>query len=173
MRLILTAALLASSSLLAAAPLAAQAGEAKPCPLHAQHQALDERGDRVMGFGHTRTTHHFLLEKEGGVIQVEVNDPKDAGSLGQIRSHLAQIAEAFSRGDFSMPKEIHSRVLPGVPEMTELKDEISYRYEETERGGQVRIRTANAEALAAVHEFLRAQIEDHRTGDPVHGTHHR
>ncbi len=155
-------------SLLASAPMAAQTGEATPCPLHAQHQALDERGDQVMGFGHTRTTHRFLLEKDGGVIQVETNDPKDAESLGQIRTHLTQIADAFSRGDFSMPKEIHDRVLPGVPEMTRLKSEISYRYEETANGARVRIATKSDKALAAVHEFLRAQIEDHRTGNPPH-----
>ena len=120
-----------------------------------------------MGFEHTRTTHHFLIEKDGGVIQVEANDPADAGSRDQIRSHLAQVAEAFSRGDFAMPKEIHDRVLPGVPEMTRLKGAISYRYEETDRGARVRITTADPAALEAVHSFLRAQIEDHQTGDPV------
>lgn len=158
------------SSLFATLPAAAQTGDPGTCPLHAQHQALDDRGDKVMGFGHTRTTHRFLLEKDGGVIQVEANDPKDSASLGQIRTHLAQIADAFSRGDFSMPKEIHARVLPGVPEMTKLKSEISYRYEESANGARVHIRTANPEALAAVHEFLRAQIGDHRTGDSLHTT---
>jgi hypothetical protein len=168
MRAILTVLV---SSLLAVAPAAAQTGDANPCPLHAQHQALDDRGDKVMGFGHTRTTHRFLLEKDGGVIQVEANDPKDAASLRQIRTHLAQIAEAFSRGDFSMPKEIHARILPGVLEMIRLKSEISYRYEETESGARVRIKTASPEALAAVHEFLQAQIGDHRTGDPLQPPH--
>jgi hypothetical protein len=37
--------------------------------------------------------------------------------------------------------------------------------EDTERGAQVVIRTADAEALKAVHAFLRFQISDHRTGD--------
>jgi hypothetical protein len=31
----------------------------------------------------------------------------------------------------------------------------------------VRIKTANPEALKAVHEFLKFQIEEHRTGDAV------
>lgn len=164
-----------------AAPL--RAGEETPaCPLHAQHQnapegehqghaghdhhaALDARGDRVMGFEHTRTTHHFLLERDGGVIQVQANDPNDSESVAQIRSHLAEVAKAFSAGDFSMPRKIHDRVLPGVPEMTRLKETISYRFEEIERGARVRIKTENPEALAATHSFLKAQIEDHRTGD--------
>jgi hypothetical protein len=38
---------------------------------------------------------------------------------------------------------------------------------ETENGGRVLIETKDAEALAAVHEFLRFQIEDHQTGDPT------
>ena len=49
--------------------------------------------------------------------------------------------------------------------MARLKDRITYRYEETPAGGRVRIVTGNAEALAAVHAFLRFQIEDHQTGD--------
>ncbi len=147
-------------------PVALAAQTENPCPLHAEHmKALDQRGDKVMGFGHTRTRHHFLIERDGGVIQVEANDPADVQSRNQIRSHLAQVAEAFSRGDFAMPKAIHDRVLPGVPEMTRLKDAISYRYEEMERGGRVRITTADPAALEAVHSFLHAQIQDHRTGD--------
>jgi hypothetical protein len=175
MRTILTILMATVLTCAAAAPLAAQS-EADPCPLHAQHMAaaahdhataVDQRGDAVMGFEHARTTHHFLLAKDGGAIQVEANDPKDAESLAQIRGHLAQVAKAFAGGDFGMPGKVHDRTLPGIPEMTRLKDAISYVYEETERGGRVRITTADPEALKAVHEFLRAQIEDHRTGDSL------
>jgi hypothetical protein len=120
-----------------------------------------------MGFEHTRTTHHFLLAKDGGTIQVEANDPMDAESVTRIRTHLAEIAQAFSRGDFAMPGEIHARTLPGVSEMSRLKDAIVYRYEEIEHGARVRITSSDAAALVAVHAFLRAQIEDHRTGDPL------
>lgn len=42
---------------------------------------------------------------------------------------------------------------------------IDWRFEETPGGGRVRITTKDREALAAIHEFLRFQIEDHRTGD--------
>ena len=66
-----------------------------------------------------------------------------------------------------MTRRIHDRVLPGTAEMARLKGAISYRYEQTDRGAQVRIATSDPAALEAVHAFLRAQIEDHRTGDPV------
>ena len=45
--------------------------------------------------------------------------------------------------------------------------EIRYTFEEIEGGGRVRIATSDPAALAAVHDFLRFQIEDHRTGDPL------
>jgi hypothetical protein len=170
MRMMLTITLLAFA---AAGPLAAQTGS-EDCPLHAQHMAaahshgtdVDRRGDQVMGFEHTRTAHHFLLAKDGGAIQVEANDPKDAESLGQIRSHLAAVAAAFRKGDFAMTRSIHDRVLPGVPEMAKRKNAISYHYEEIPAGARVRIATADPVALKAVHAFLEAQIADHRTGDP-------
>jgi len=151
-------------------PSRAQAPAMDPaaCPMHEQHMKnLDQRGDTQMGFGHDRTTHHFLITETGGAIQVAANDPADRESRDQIRRHLAEIAGKFAGGDFSTPKTIHDRVLPGVPEMIERKGAISWRYEETERGGQVVITTVDPQARAAVHEFLRAQIVDHRTGDAM------
>lgn len=148
------------------------AEEPPACPLHAEHSmaeaALDQRGDKVMGFDHSRTTHHFRIEPDGGIIQVEANDAADAESRQAIRSHLTEIAAMFSRGDFSSPFAIHQRVMPGVPVLIEKKEAVRYLYEETERGAQVRITTKDPDAVAAVHELLRAQIGDHRTGDPLH-----
>jgi hypothetical protein len=166
----LLACSLTASALAPAA--AAQAGDPMAsCPLHAQHQAaaqgadLDRRGDQAMGFAHTRTTHHFLLESDGGAIRVDADDAADTQSRDAIRRHLAAIALAFAAGDFASPLAVHGRVLPGIPEMTRLKALIHYRFEETDRGGQLRITTSDPQALAAVHSFLRAQIADHRTGD--------
>jgi hypothetical protein len=135
---------------------------------HGSHaEGVDKRGDRVMGFDHRKTRHRFLLHPDGGSIEVTANEAGDKESRDQIRKHLGHIARMFSEGDFKAPMLIHDRVPPGVPAMERLKGEIEYRYEETERGARVRIKTSNAEALAAVHEFLRFQIEDHRTNDPT------
>jgi hypothetical protein len=51
--------------------------------------------------------------------------------------------------------------------MAARKDAIRYRYDETPAGGRVSIVTTDAEALAAVHAFLRYQIVEHKTGDPT------
>jgi hypothetical protein len=133
---------------------------------HGTHaEGVNERGDRVMGFDHKKTKHHFLLHPDGGAIEVTANEMGDTESRDLIRKHLGHIARMFAEGDFKAPMLIHDRTPPGVPVMQRLKSEIRYDYEELERGARVRIMTANTEALTAVHEFLRFQIEDHKTGD--------
>jgi hypothetical protein len=165
------------AALLVSAPVGAETPQdPKPCPMHAEHMkkqdahgdhhaGVDRRGDEVMGFSHETTRHHFLLTREGGRIEVVTTDERDTAGRDRIRGHLREVADAFAKGDFSMPRAIHDRVLPGVAVMTERKGSLRYSFEEIERGGRVRIRTRDAQALAAVHEFLRSQIEDHRTGD--------
>ena len=123
------------------------------------------RGDQVMGFSHEKTTHHFRLFPDGGAVEVTANDPGDADSRTQIRTHLSHIAGMFASGDFDAPMLIHSRVPPGVPVLKRLKTEVAYTFEEIDAGGRVRIRTGNRRALAAVYQFLRFQIGDHQTGD--------
>ena len=60
---------------------------------------------------------------------------------------------------------VHDEVPPGVPVMKEKRAEISYTFEELPTGARVFIKSANPEALKAIHDFLRFQIEDHHTGD--------
>jgi hypothetical protein len=142
------------------------------CPLmrdgnHDAHLAgVNARGEAAMGFSQIETAHHFTLTRDGGVIQVEVKDTADAANRERIRQHLAHVAQMFAAGDFDTPMLVHARTPPGVPAMSRLKNEITYAYEETERGGRVRITAKSAAALNAVHDFLRFQIEDHQTGDP-------
>ena len=141
-------------------------GHAPTAQSHDQHHAdVNKRGDQVMGFDHLKTTHHFLLKPDGGVIQVEANEPKDTQSRDLIRSHLTHVSHAFAAGDFSDPLAVHDKYPDGVPVMQRLKGEIRYTFEETPHGGRVLIKTANPQALDAIHQFLRFQVKDHQTGD--------
>jgi len=130
-----------------------------------QHAAMMKRGDQGMGFSQEKTTHHFVLLKNGGEINVSVNDAKDDASRDHIRMHLAHVAKLFSEGDFNVPMFIHDTTPPGVPMMKDLHNEIHYHYQRTDIGGKIEIETANPKALDAVHEFLRFQIAEHKTGD--------
>jgi hypothetical protein len=77
------------------------------------------------------------------------------------------IAGRFWQGDFAIPMFIHATTPPGVETMQRLKSKITYNAENTERGAQVRITTHDPEEIIAVHDFLRFQIRDHQTGDPL------
>src|SRR5262245_55382074 len=132
------------------------------------HQtSMDQRGALAMGFDQQLTTHHFLLFKDGGAIDVSVKNASDAKNRDAIRSHLPHIASMFGTGNFDAPMLVHdSASVPGTNVMAAHKDAIRYRYVETATGGRVDIVTTDSEALAAVHAFLKFQIADHKTGDP-------
>ncbi len=140
------------------------------CPMaspDAHRAEVDHRHDEATGVAHEGAVHHFLLAKDGGAIRLEVTDPSHTDARDRIRTHLQMIARSFAAGDFALPMLIHDRVPPGVEVMKEQKDAIRYAYEPTDNGGLVRISTRDARALAAIHEFLRFQIRDHGTNDPV------
>ena len=169
------------SYLLYATWSAAQAPPTKPnhdaamCPAHLMgsrdatqdHDAMNRRSEKGMGFSQTKTTHHFLLTANGGAIQVEDNNPEDSANRDSIKMHLHHIADAFQSGDFDIPMFVHDTEPPGVVVMKSHAKRIHYSVEETPNGGRVVIQTDDKGALMAIHQFLRFQIEEHKTGDPL------
>ena len=155
---------------------AARGDDPHDCPLaagrepsagHAHAGDPGGRAEKGMGFSQERTTHHFLLSPDGGSIEVTANDRSDAASRDQIRMHLAHIREMFTAGDFSIPMFVHDTTPPGVSTMKRRAGDIRYSYEEIAGGGRVGITTSDADARDAIHDFLRFQIQEHRTGDPA------
>ena len=145
-----------------------------PGMTHEEHLAqmkkdpeMKQRGAEAMGFDQDTTTHHFRLTETGGVIEVSTNAAGDTAGRDQIRAHLTEIAAEFATGNFKKPFMTHAEVPPGVETMKRLAGRIRYSFEATPRGGLVRIATDDAAARRAVHEFLRYQITEHATGDPL------
>lgn len=136
---------------------------------HHGHQTDDvaRRGDAVMGFAHDRTTHHFRLRAAGGEIEITANDAGDEESAAAIRGHLRHVARMFADGDFTAPILIHAQNPPGTDVMTARKAAIVYLVETIAGGARLRLTTSDREALDAIHRFLRFQITDHGTGDPL------
>ena len=136
---------------------------------HPDHHPSDvrRRGDAVMGFSHAKTTHHFRLRADGGEIEITANDARDEESAGAIRGHLRHVARMFADGNFTAPILIHARHPPGTDVMAARKQAISYLVEPVPAGARLRISTSDPDALEAIHTFLRFQITDHRTGDPL------
>lgn len=129
--------------------------------------ALKARGAVAMGFDQDAAEHHFVLLDEGGAIEVRTVRPDDAATRAAVRSHLQAIAREFANGDFATPFATHAEMPAGVPALQQLRASLTYRYEDTADGGRVRISASDPDARAGVHAFLRYQIVEHNTGDPL------
>lgn len=143
----------------------APAGAGTPDSSHAR--GANSRDDKTMGFSRMKTSPHFRLFPDGGAIEVIAIDFADTVSRDAVCAHLRHVAVMLDQGDFNLPMIDHDGIPPGVADMERLKGKIRYLFEPLDGGGRVRISTRNARALVAIHEFLRYQITDHKTGDPL------
>lgn len=125
--------------------------------------ALQARGRAAMGVDQYTSTHRFDALPDGGRIELQ-RDEDHAEGIATIRAHLAAIAQSFARGDFGTPAAVHAREVPGTATMAARRDAIRYTYRDLPRGGEVRITTADPEAIAAIHAFMAFQRGDHRAG---------
>jgi hypothetical protein len=125
--------------------------------------AMQMRGEHVMGVNQYRSAHVFEDLPDGGRIVLERADASDTADIKQIRAHMHEIAEAFRAGDFAKPFEVHAQTVPGTAVMSAKRGMITYAASDRPGGGEVRIRTGDPAAVAAIHEFLAFQRKEHRT----------
>lgn len=123
--------------------------------------ALQERGRVEMGVDQYASAHIFEPRPDGGRIALQMKAADPTGE-SVIRDHMRDIARAFGGGDFAIPGRVHAiQNVPGTATMKRFRADISYTPRDLERGGEVQIKTRNREALAAIHEFLAFQRQDH------------
>ena len=134
---------------------------------HASHDsafaAMQERGRRAMGVDQYTSTHHFDALPDGGRIALE-RDVDDSAGVQQIRAHIREIARAFKGGDFSTPAMVHLKEVPGAKTMAERRSLITYEPRDLPRGAELYIRTSDAQARRAIHDFLAFQRSEHHVG---------
>lgn len=123
--------------------------------------ALQSRGHEAMGVDQYTSSHRFEPLPDGGRIELQ-RDSTDRAGVETIRAHMRDIAGRFSQGDFAIPGFVHAQEVPGTRIMADRKAQISYEARDLPGGAEVRIRTADSTALAAVHTFLAFQRGDHR-----------
>ncbi|MFK7847987.1 MAG: aspartate carbamoyltransferase [Rhodothermales bacterium] len=117
-------------------------------------------GETVMPFDLERTTHVFEKTTNGGVQQV-ISDDEDVEQVGLIRSHLSEVSERFSAGDFHDPTQIHGEMMPGLHALKMGADRMSITYSEIANGGQITYVTDDEVLITAVHDWFDAQVSDH------------
>ncbi len=122
---------------------------------------MQERGEHVMGVDQYTSAHVFEDLSDGGRVLLDRDDPADTAGIKAIRAHMRDIATAFRAGDFTKPFAVHAQTVPGTSIMTAHRDAISYDVIDRPRGGEVRIRSADPAVVAAIHEFLGFQRQQH------------
>ncbi|CAL1240177.1 aspartate carbamoyltransferase [Candidatus Methylocalor cossyra] len=139
----------------------------------ARLDAVTERGRQVMPFDLEKTTHVFTKTALGGRQRVLAKNPADGEQVQRIRAHLAQLAEALSRGDFSWPERIHGADMPGLAALRGAQPgQIEYRYQALPDGAQIDYVTGDAGLIEAIHRYFEAQLHDHaRHALPGHEQH--
>src|SRR5512134_3446466 len=130
---------------------------------------VQARGETAMGVDQYTSSHVFEPLPDGGRIVLQ-RDADDPAGTAVIREHLRRIAAAFSAGDFRLPGFVHAQEVPGTAAMAARRAAITYTADTLPRGGEVRIRTADPEAVRAVHQFLAFQRADHRVAAHPHDT---
>jgi hypothetical protein len=126
--------------------------------------ATQQRGRMVMGVDQYTSTHVFEDLPDGGRIVLDRDSASDTAGIRIIRAHMRAIAAEFAAGDFTKPFEVHAEVVPGTAVMAARRDRITYEAVDRPRGGEVRIRTTDSAAVAAVHDFLAFQRSAHHAG---------
>ena len=121
---------------------------------------MQARGKVAMGVDQYTSAHRFDDLPDGGRIQLQ-RDPNDTAGVRTIREHLQKIAAAFSQGDFTVPGFVHADSVSGTATMRAKRSTINYRYAPLPGGGEVRIITRDTAAVAAVHDFLAYQRDEH------------
>jgi predicted aspartyl protease len=96
--------------------------------------------------GIDKNSKRFLLDKEGGTIEVRITRAEDKQGRDAIRRQLRD--------------EARNGIPFATVAMQQHKKEIKYRYEKTDIGGRIRITAKTPDALLAVQDFLRGQMSN-------------
>jgi hypothetical protein len=157
--------LLALMAIACATPLALAAQQSSDTAYH----NMQMRGAMTMGVDQETSSHGFQSLPDGGRITF-IRKVDDTAGVRLIRAHLLDMQRAFGSGDFSMPMSIHMKTVPGVKDMVARRARITYTETDVPNGGELRIKTSDPVAIAAVHRFLAFQRQEHRAGStPEHG----
>ena len=123
--------------------------------------AMQARGETVMGVDQYASAHVFEDLVDGGRIVLDVSNASDTAGIVAIRHHMHDIATAFRAGDFAGPFRVHAHVVPGTSVMAARRTSITYDATDRPHGAEVRIRTTDLTAVAAIHAFLAFQRTAH------------
>ena len=129
--------------------------------------ALLSRATKTSGFDSDRVTRHFYVLKNGGAVEITAKDPNDEATIKAIQAHLKKESDQLAKGSFEIFTNIYGRTPENAPQLKKLRDDVTYAMVPQENGAVLRMLTVNPAAKSAIHDNLRFQIDQWKTGDPT------
>jgi hypothetical protein len=115
-----------------------------------------------------RVVHHFYLYPDGGMMTLVVADPSDAETRKAVRAYVQRVSQLMVFGNLERMREQFGQGVPGLNRIAEArgrKATITVHSSTPDEGSHIIFSTADPGALEGLHEFLRFQMEDLKTGD--------
>ena len=156
-----------SICLLASLSLLAVAISAQEPPKPFVDPTLLSRVTKVSGFDNERVNRHFYVLKNGGAVEITVKDPNDEATIKAIQAHLKKESDLWTKGNFETLTTVYGRPPEGAAQLKKLRDEVTYAVVAEENGAVIRMFTVNQSAKSAIHDYLKFQIDQLKTGDPT------
>jgi hypothetical protein len=128
---------------------------------------INARFSKSLGTDANRIFQHYYLVKAGGVIELTAKDPADKSSVAAVQKYLETQKDLFEKGKNEGDAEVHGKVADGVPVLKKLRNEITFFTVKSEEGAVLRMFSTNEQARQAIQDFIKFQINEHKTGDPL------
>jgi hypothetical protein len=135
-------------------------------PLFAFSQKSDKDA-KPLPFDEGKATQHFYLLKNGGAVELAAKDPADKPTIEAIQKHLELQAKNFEKGNFDITSTEKGKFPESVNTMKKLRKEITFEVMQLDAGAALRMFSVNTQARQAIQDFLKLQIEERHTGDPM------
>lgn len=137
--------------------------------------AVRQRAQQVVPYTLDQALQSFSKTVHGGIQHVVAKSPNDARQVKLIQQHLAEIANQFKKGDFSVTERVHGPNMPGLAQLKKAQpDDIKFEYKALPDGAQIHYSTEYPQFVQALHEWFDAQALEHGSAAiPEHSKHHQ
>ena len=128
---------------------------------------LKTRVSKVLGTDVDKIVQHYYLVKNGGVIEFTAKDPADNATISTVQKYLETQKDLFEKGKADADTGVYGKVPDGLPALKKLRNDITFFAVNTDSGAALRMFSVNDQARQAIQDFMKFQINEHKTGDPL------
>lgn len=128
---------------------------------------LNSRFSKVLGTDVDKIVQHYYLVKNGGVIEFTAKDPADNATISTVQKYLEAQKGLFEKGKTEADSDLYGKVPDGLLALKKLRNDITFFAVNTDNGAALRMFSVNEQARQAIQDFMKFQINEHKTGDPL------